>query len=49
MAVVKLWHKWLNRRERKPSLNWIKYNAMLQGAYRLPSPRIVHSIYAAKQ
>jgi group II intron reverse transcriptase/maturase len=49
MAVVKLWHKWLNRRERKPSLNWTKYNAMLQGAYRLPSPRIVHSIYAAKQ
>jgi RNA-directed DNA polymerase len=48
-AVKRLWHKWLNRRDRSGSLLWERFAAMLQGAYRLPSPRIVHSVYAAKQ
>ena len=43
-AVQGLWFKWLNRRERRPSLSIEKYKAMLEGACRLPPPRIVHHI-----
>jgi len=48
-AVERQWFKWLARRDRTRSLNWKRFGAMLRGPFRLPSPRIVHSIYAAKQ
>ena len=43
-AVVELWHKWLNRRDRQKSLGWERFGAMLRSVYRLPAPRIVHFI-----
>ena len=36
------WRKWLCRRSRKPSMPWVRFNALLKH-YQLPYPRIVHS------
>ena len=38
------WKTWLSRRSQKAYLNWQKFNALL-ARYRLPPPKIVHSIY----
>jgi RNA-directed DNA polymerase len=43
-AVEEQWYKWLNRRERKPSLSIKRFEAMLGGTYRLPPPRVMHQI-----
>lgn len=45
--VHKVWRKWLNRRTRGNAMLWEKLNLLLL-RYPLPSPRVVHSIYAAK-
>lgn len=42
--VKRAWRTWLSRRSQKAYLNWNKFNALL-ARYRLPPPRIVHSIY----
>jgi RNA-directed DNA polymerase len=44
-AVVRRWRKWLNRRNRERSLDWAKFNRLLE-RYPLPAVRVVHSVYA---
>jgi RNA-directed DNA polymerase len=47
-AVKRVWQKWLHRRSRSSTdMPWDRFNRLLQ-RYRLPPPRLVHSIYAAK-
>jgi group II intron reverse transcriptase/maturase len=41
--VQRTWHRWLNRRHRKRSMDWAKFNRLLQ-RFPLPSVRVVHSI-----
>ena len=38
------WRTWLSRRSQKAYRNWQKFNVLL-ARYRLPPPRIVHSVY----
>jgi group II intron reverse transcriptase/maturase len=45
--VRRVWRKWLNRRSRKRSMTWEKFNQVLK-RYPLSQPKIVHSCYAAK-
>ena len=45
--VKKRWQKWLNRRSRRAAMPWERFQQLLQ-RYRLPPPRVVHSIYVAK-
>jgi RNA-directed DNA polymerase len=40
--VIRIWHKWLNRRSRNRDLYWLKMYEILE-RYSLPRPRIVHS------
>jgi len=42
--VVRLWHYWLRRRSQRRSLTWTRFNRLLK-RFRLPPPRVVHSIY----
>jgi group II intron reverse transcriptase/maturase len=44
MAVHRCWHKWLNRRNRERTLDWDKFNRLLE-RYPLPPVRVVHSVY----
>jgi group II intron reverse transcriptase/maturase len=44
-AVHRCWRKWLDRRNRQRAMNWDKFNRLLE-RYPLPSPKIVHSVYA---
>jgi hypothetical protein len=41
--VQRTWCRWLNRRHRKRSMDWAKFNRLLQ-RFPLPSVRVVHSI-----
>lgn len=44
--VTRLWHKWLNRRDRaRNSMSWERFKLLLE-RYPLPPVRVVHSIYA---
>ncbi len=45
--VRRVWKKWLDRRSRKRSMTWEKFNQVLK-RYPLSQPKIVHSCYAAK-
>ncbi len=45
--VKRRWQKWLNRRSRRAAMPWERFQRLLQ-RYRLPPPRVVHSIYVAK-
>lgn len=42
-AVRRRWHKWLNRRSRRKSLNWACFNHQLLRRYPLLLPRIMHA------
>ena len=42
--LVRLWRYWLRRRSQRRSLNWTRFNRLLR-RFRLPPPRVVHSIY----
>jgi group II intron reverse transcriptase/maturase len=47
--VKKIWHKWLNRRSRKPNdMSWERFSILIRDYFPLPPARVVHSIYAAK-
>ena len=41
-TVKRIWHHWLNRRNRERRLNWETFNRLLR-TYPLPEVRIVHS------
>ncbi|MFQ5927608.1 MAG: group II intron reverse transcriptase/maturase [Terriglobia bacterium] len=43
-AVVRCWRKWLNRRNRRRTLDWEVFNRLLE-RYPLPAVRVVHSVY----
>jgi len=43
--VGRCWRKWLNRRNRERSLDWDRFNRLLE-RYPLPPARVVHSVYA---
>jgi group II intron reverse transcriptase/maturase len=45
--VVRTWRKWLNRRSRGNDMPWERFGLLLR-RYPLPTPRVVHSVYAAK-
>lgn len=42
--VIRIFHKWVNRRSQKRSMNWNQFGVYLQ-RYPLPLPRIYFSIY----
>ena len=42
-AVRRRWHKWLNRRSRRQSLNWTCFNRELLRRHPLLLPRIMHA------
>ncbi len=42
--VKRAWRRWLNRRSQRAGMYWPKFNRLLK-RYRLPPPRVVHSIY----
>ena len=47
--AVKLWHKWLQRRNRTPGgLTWERMNRLLKETFVFPYARVVHSMYNAK-
>ena len=46
-AAIRGWRYWLDRRSQRARMTWEKFAALLARA-RLPRPRVVHSIYAAK-
>lgn len=47
--VREIWHKWLNRRSRKPNdMPWERFSILIREHFPLPPARVVHSIYAAK-
>jgi group II intron reverse transcriptase/maturase len=46
-AVTAGWRKWLCRRSQRGRLTWQRFGALVQSAYPLPQPRIVHSSYRA--
>lgn len=43
-TVRRVWHKWLNRRNRQREMTWDQFNRLLE-RYPLPPVRIVHSVY----
>jgi group II intron reverse transcriptase/maturase len=43
LQVVRLWHKWLNRRNRERSMTWAIFNRML-ARYSLPEAVAIHSV-----
>ena len=45
--VRQTWRYWLNRRNRENRMPWDRFLGLLTH-YPLPTPRVVHSIYAAK-
>ena len=45
--VHRVWRKWLDRRGKRAAMPWEKFNLLLR-SYPLPTPRIMHSVYAAK-
>jgi RNA-directed DNA polymerase len=42
--VTRVWRMWLDRRSRRGHVNWERFK-LLSSRYRLPTPRIVHSVY----
>jgi RNA-directed DNA polymerase len=47
-GVKRAWQKWLHRRSRSSTdMPWDRFNRLLE-RYRLPPPRVIHSVYAAK-
>lgn len=40
----RVWRKWLDRRSNRARMGWGRFRLLLQ-RYRLPTPRVVHSIY----
>ena len=42
--LVRLWRYWLRRRSQRRGLTWTRFNRLL-GRFRLPPPKVVHSIY----
>jgi RNA-directed DNA polymerase len=42
--VTRVWRMWLDRRSRRGHMNWARFK-LLSSRYRLPTPRIVHSVY----
>lgn len=40
------WHRWLNRRSERNTMDWNRYASVLQH-YMLPKPVVVHSVYRA--
>jgi len=42
-CVLRVWRKWLGRRNRERRWNWDRHRRMLQH-YRLPPPTAVHSV-----
>ena len=42
--VIRMVHKWINRRSQRASMNWDKFNEYLN-KYPLPRPRIMHKFY----
>lgn len=42
--VKRVWRQWLDRRSNRARMGWARFH-LLQRRYRLPHPRIVHSIY----
>jgi group II intron reverse transcriptase/maturase len=46
-AVIEVWRRWLARRGDPKGMSWERMGKLLDFFY-LPSPRIVHSVYAAK-
>ena len=42
--VRRAWYKWLKRRSWRTRLNWARFDRLTK-RYRLPPPRVVHSIY----
>lgn len=48
--VLKVWHKWLNRRSRKrDGMRWKRFNVLISGPYYIPQMNIVHSAYKPVQ
>jgi group II intron reverse transcriptase/maturase len=47
LQTKRAWRKWLDRRSRKPSMPWPRFNDLLKH-YQLPYPRIVHSALIAQ-
>jgi group II intron reverse transcriptase/maturase len=45
--VTRAWRYWLNRRSQKANMTWVKFGELLK-RWPLATPRIVHSVYAAK-
>jgi group II intron reverse transcriptase/maturase len=45
--VERIWHKWLNRRDRGRSLEWDRFRKLLETVIPLPVPKIRHVRYAA--
>jgi len=45
--VCRVWQRWLNRRNRKRSFLWEKFNALLKRCP-LPIPKIIHSVFKGK-
>jgi group II intron reverse transcriptase/maturase len=46
-AVQGVWHKWLCRRSQRSYVRWDVFAKMVK-QYRLPLPKVVHSVYAAR-
>ena len=42
-GVERLWHKWLNRRSQRRSVNWNRFNELLK-RHPLPKPHLPHSV-----
>jgi len=45
--VIGIWRKWLARRGDPQGMSWVRMHRLL-AFYDLPTPRVVHSIYAVK-
>jgi group II intron reverse transcriptase/maturase len=45
-AVRVVWRKWLDRRSQRAKMKWERFNRLLD-RYRLPKPRVIHSVYRA--
>ncbi len=43
-AVRVVWRKWLDRRSQRSKMSWERFNRLLD-RYRLPKPRVIHSVY----
>ena len=42
--VLRLWRKWLGRRNRERRMSWERFKCLLE-TYPLPAARVVHSVY----